>query len=527
MDSKKEIVVAKVSDLKNGETKKIEIDDHEILLARIDGKYYAVSGACPHYGASLAEGVLSGERLYCPWHHACFHAKTGELHEPPARDALSKFEVKIDGENVILKLPQKIKPNQIPEMAKHNPQADERTFVILGAGAAGNMAAQTLREDGFQGRIIMITSENRLPYDRPNLSKSYLKGEAEPEWMPLRSKKFYDAHDIEIMLQKKVTRVTPSSKSLSFEDGISVQYDKLLLAPGAIPRRLNVPGADLKNIVTLRSWDDADTIMKAAENVGQIVVVGASFIGMEVADSLIKKDLLVTVIAPESVPFETVFGKEIGSMFQQLHIENGVDFRLGYRIEKFEGNDKVKSVLLQEGEQIGADLVIVGIGVNPATDFLEEVDLLPDGSVKVNEHFQVQEDVYAAGDIATFKDARTGEDIRMEHWRTAEQQGRHAAHNMAGIKESYHNIPFFWTTQAGLHFRYVGHAREWDDIILHGAMNFRNFISYFVKNNQVHAVAANGRDQEIDAVEELMRQGKMPSVEALRQGNVDLLALVK
>jgi nitrite reductase/ring-hydroxylating ferredoxin subunit len=234
--------------LNNGEIKKIEVDDHKILLSRIEGKYYAVSGSCPHYGASLDEGILRGERVYCPWNHARFNAKTGDLEEPPARDALWKYPVKIDGDNVVLELAEKIQESRVPEMVEHDPTADDRIFVIIGAGAAGNMAAQTLREDGFQGRIIMITKENRLPYDRPNLSKSYLQGEAEPEWMPLRSKEFFKEHDIEIMFQKNVTSVKPKSKTIFFENGELLYYDKLLLATGAILRNLDVPGANLKNI---------------------------------------------------------------------------------------------------------------------------------------------------------------------------------------------------------------------------------------------------------------------------------------
>jgi NADPH-dependent 2,4-dienoyl-CoA reductase/sulfur reductase-like enzyme/nitrite reductase/ring-hydroxylating ferredoxin subunit len=523
----KEIIAAKVDELNNGEMKKIEVDDHKILLSRIEGKYYALGGTCPHYGASLNEGVLSGERIYCPLHHARFNAKTGDLEEPPTRDSLWKYPVKIRGENVVLELPEKIKESRVPEMTKYDPEADNRTFVIIGAGAAGNIAAQTLREDGFQGRIIMITKENRLPYDRPDLSKAYLKGEVEPEWMPLRSKKFFEAYDIEIMLQKRVTSVKPKGKNVTFENGESLHYDKLLLATGSIPRNINVPGANLKNIYTLRSWDDADMILKASETAVKAAVIGASFIGMEVADSLTKRKLSVTVIALDSVPFERIFGKEIGNMFQQLHIENGVDFRLSSKIVRFEGNGKVKAIILEDGEKIKADLVILGIGVIPATDFLNEIDLLPDGSVKVNEYFEVQEDIYAAGDIATFIEFRTNQVTRIEHWRTALQQGRCAAHNMAGIKQSYNNIPFFWTSQAGLNLRYVGHTKEWDEIIIQGGVKFRNFIAYFVKNGKVRAFAGNNRDQEMDAAEELMRRGRIPSVESLRQGGIDLVSLVK
>lgn len=522
----KEVVVEGVSDLKDGEMKKVEIDGHEILISRIDREYFAVSSSCTHYGAPLEEGMLSGGRVYCPWHHACFNAKTGELHEPPARDALTKYQVRKKGKKVIIQLPDKKTESIEPEMAVYDKNEDDRTFVIVGAGAAGNMAAQTLREDGFQGKIVVITQEDQLPYDRTNLSKSYLQGDAGVEDIFLRKDSFYKDYDIEIQRGKSVSGVNPGEKYLEFKNGESLNYDKVLLATGAHPKLPDVPGIELKNIYTLRTQPDADAIIKAAKKADNVAVIGASFISMEVADSLTKMHLPVTIIAPESVPFETTFGKEIGSMFQQLHIENGLDFRLNSRIDKFEGNGTVESVRLRDGERIDADLVVLGIGVEPATDYLANIDRLPDGSVKVNDYLQLQDDIYAAGDIVTFQDARTKENIRIEHWRTAEQQGRLAAHNMVGMNKSYNSIPFFWTTQAGLHFRYVGHAAEWDEIIIQGAVNFRKFIAYFVKEDQVYAVAGNNRDQEMDAAEELMRQGRMPSPKELRESEIDLLSLI-
>ena len=518
----RETVIANANELKEGEMTRVSIDGTNVLLSNINGNFYAVGAFCTHYGAPLDMGILSGERIACPWHHACFNAKTGDLLEPPARDALPQYEIRIDGEDVIIKLPEKVEDRRIPKMVRHDPQSDDRTFIIIGAGAAGNAAAQALRENGFQGRISMITYENRIPYDRPNLSKDYLQGKAEDEWMPLRSEEFYDDYGIELMRQKKVTRVDTTSKTISLDSGETLKYDKLLVATGGKARTLNVPGVKLRNIFTLRSYDDSDEIIEASENASRVAIVGASFIGMETAFSLTERKLPVTVIAPGSVPFEQVFGGEIGKMFQRQQEENGVIFKLGVAVARFEGDGKVEAVVLENGEQIEADLVVVGVGVKPATDFLKGIDLESDGSIKVNKYFRAAQDLYAAGDIALFPDWRTGEYIRIEHWRTAEQQGRIAAHSMVGKEMPYNGLPFFWTTQAGLNFRYVGHVKDWDNLIIKGDVSSREFVAFYVKNNQILAAAGNKRDKEMAAIEELMRLKKMPTLEALQDNSFDL-----
>lgn len=522
-----EAVVCKIDVLKNGEMKTFNVNNVDVLLSKINNEFHATGAFCTHYGAPLEDGVLSGDRIVCPWHHACFNTKNGDLLEPPARDAIPSYEVKIDGENIIINLPEEVTHERIPEMREQDSSKDGRAFIVLGGGAAGNAGAQTLREDGFQGKIIMITKENRTPYDRPNLSKEYLQGEAEPDWMPLRSQDFYDDHNIELIFNKKVVQVNVKDKSIVFSDKQTLDYDKLLIATGGIARSLTVPGSDLKNIFTLRSFDDADKIIEASETASKAVVIGASFIGMETAYSLHHRKIPVTVIAPESVPFEKVFGREIGEMFQRLHEEVGVNFKLEHYIEKFEGDTHVEGVSLKNGECIEADLVIVGVGVKPATDFIEGIPLENDGSIKVDQNFRVGNDIYAAGDIATFPYWYLDSDIRIEHWRTAEQQGRIAAHNMAGNEVAFKSIPFFWTTQASINFRYVGYAREWDEIVINGDIENQNFIVFYVKNDQVHAAVGCNCDREMAAIEELMRLKKMPSPEKLKNESFNLMSLLR
>ncbi|HEY7184501.1 MAG TPA: FAD-dependent oxidoreductase [Blastocatellia bacterium] len=511
----KEITVAGADELKDGQMKQVDAGGTNILLARVNGAYYAVGGTCPHYGGPLAEGALCGERVICPWHHASFDVKTGDLLEPPAFDALPRYEVKIEGERVIVVIPDEAEDRRAPPMATRDARQDERAFVILGGGAAGYMAAQTLREEGFRGRVLMVTREDRLPYDRPNLSKDYLQGHAEPEWMPLRPDEFFNEYGIEVLRGREATSVDAKAKTVSFKGGERLAYDALLVATGGEPRTLPIAGMDLKNVLTLRSFADSDAIIAAAERAKRAVVIGASFIGMEAASSLKTRGLEITVVAPDQAPFEKALGGRIGALFQKIHEDNGVRFRLGANVSRITGNGKVEAVEIESGEKIEADLVVVGVGVKPATDFLKGVELSNDGGVVVDEHLRAADGLYAAGDIANFP-SMTGERQRIEHWRTALQQGRIAALNMAGRTISYDSVPFFWTRQFDAGLLYVGHVTNWDEIILQGDVSTQNFLAFYVKGNRVQAVAGMNHDRELAVVEGLMREDRMPTPDQLR-----------
>ena len=525
--SEKEVAVARVGDLSEGQMKSFTVGEQTVLLTKVDGKIFALGAHCPHYGASLEEGALCGDRIICPLHHATFDARTGDLLEPPSHEALPTFDVRIDGDSVMVKIPDEMPFSRTPDMAKADAHVDSRTFVILGGGAAANSAAQTLREDGFQGRILMITQEQRLPYDRPNLSKEYLQGNAEPDWMPLRPESFYEEHDITVLLNKQVTGVDVKHRAIEFAHQEPLDFDVLLLATGGVPRTLNIPGASLGNVFTLRSQDDCDAIINQAAEGKRAVLIGASFISMEVAHSLIEKKVSVTVVAPEAVPFERVLGREIGEMICKYHEGTGVDFRLESTVTRILGDERLSGVELANGEKIDCDFVVMGVGVRPATDLLHGIELQPDGSVMVDDFLRVTEDVYAAGDIVTFSDWRTGQPTRIEHWRVALQQGRCAAHNMVGKQTPYRSIPFFWTIQGDVRLVYVGHAAKWDDIIIDGDLNAKKFIAYYVAKNEVLAAAGSNRYREMDLIEELMRVGRMPKAETLRNGPVDLAGFLR
>jgi NADPH-dependent 2,4-dienoyl-CoA reductase/sulfur reductase-like enzyme len=299
------------------------------------------------------------------------------------------------------------------------------------------------------------------------------------------------------------------------------------LATGGIPKTLQIPGKDLNNIFTLRSLSDADHILSALEKAAKVVVVGASFIGMETAASLKQKGLDVTVVAPEDIPFAHVFGEQVGKMFLDLHKEKDVQFYLGSSVSEFKGNSNVQQVILEDGKMLDADLVLVGVGIRPATDYIKGIETLKDGGIAVDKHFKAADDVYAAGDIVRFPYWRNGQDIRIEHWRTAEQQGRIAALNMTGKDLEYKSVPFFWTMQSGVHFRYVGHAKTWDKVIIDGDVKAKKFMAYYIHNNKITAVAGIQRDKEIAAVHELMRTNRMPPVSLVKEGKVDWLKRIR
>lgn len=521
-----EFDIAAEGELADGEMKQVAAGETNILVARVEGTYYAVGATCPHYGAPLASGVLCGRRLVCPWHQACFDVTTGGLLEPPALDGLPRFDVRVADGRITVTVPA---ARSEPEVAEPSATVDTvhgRVFVVVGGGAAGNAAAETLRQEGFRGRLVMITREDRLPYDRPNLSKDYLAGHAEPEWMPLRTDEFYDALAIEVWRGREVLALDAIAKTLTLDDGISLGYVAALVATGASARRPPIAGIELANVLTLRGFDDADAIVQATEDASHAVVVGASFIGMEAAASLVERGLSVTIVAPSSAPFEKTLGRAIGEMFRALHEGRGVHFELGTRVVRFEGESVVERVVLENGKSLAADLVIVGAGAEPATGFLRGVTLDSGGGVVVDEHLCAGDGLYAAGDIARFPDPRTGELARIEHWRTAEQQGRVAAHNMVGDVTRYTAVPFFWTTQYGASLQYVGHASRWDEILFDGDVAGRDFLALYVKDGRCIAAAGCNRDAQMGAIAEALRLDRMPSADTVRRGPVDWLGLV-
>ena len=516
-------LVAHKNDLGNGDMKEVSVGDTDLLLTCVEGRIDALYAYCTHYGAPLAQGVLSGSRIVCPWHHACFSARTGELLEPPALDDLPHFEVTIDGDDIWVEV-----PDEVPEVSPPAPvgsETDGRTFVILGAGAAGAAAAEMLRRDGFTGRVVLVSREG-LPYDRTLLSKDYLNSEKTMGWIPLRERAFYEARGVELS-EQTVTQLDPAAQQLSFEGGDTLHYDALLLATGSTPKPLEVPGADLDGVLYLRTLQDSQNLVAAAKEGARAVVVGSSFIGMECASSLRERGVEVTVVTPDEVPFSGLFGRDVGEMFKKLHEENGVTFVSGGRLARLSGQDRVTHAVLEDNRELAADFVVIGVGVKPQLPEMKSLHPNEDGSVSVDRFLRVKGDygpVYAAGDLARYPDPFSGDAIRVEHWRLAMQHGRAAAHNMVGREDAFTGVPLFWTKQHGVGLRYVGHAESWDEVVIDGDLEAREFLAYYLENGELRAVLGAQKDAELCAVEECLRLGALPPVDELRAHQVDWLA---
>ena len=523
-----ETAVARLDELTDGQIKKAKAGDTALLLARVGDTVYAVGAVCPHYQAPLADGLLCGHRLYCPWHHSSFDVRGGELLDPPSPDGLPTYPVRLEAGQIFVTLPNAELP-VITEPEAHATDTDYRTIVILGGGAAGFFAAQTLRQQGFTGRVVLLSREAELPYDRAKLSKNFLDGRATADKVPMRGEEFYEQHRIEVQTHADVKTVDPAARTITFTDGDVMHYAVLIAATGSDARPLDVPGYDLPGVFTLRSFADSQRIIDQLTSAKRAVVVGGSFIGLEVAASLRKRGLDVTVVTKEDALYAKILGPEIGAMFQQLHEANGVQFRLGSNVRAITGNETVEAVVLESGETLPADLVVAGVGVTPNTAWLTGISLAEkDHSIPVDTYLRAAPDLFATGDIARFPDPHNHDvPTRIEHWRTAQQHGTVAALNALGQETSLaESVPFFWTNQYEKRLSYVGHADEWDDIIIHGDVPEQKFMAFYAKDDQILAVASMQHDRESIAVEELMRRGRMPAAASVRQELPDLVALV-
>jgi NADPH-dependent 2,4-dienoyl-CoA reductase/sulfur reductase-like enzyme/nitrite reductase/ring-hydroxylating ferredoxin subunit len=465
------------------------VGDNPVLLARRGQEVFAIGATCTHYGGPLAEGLLVDDTVRCPWHHACFSLRTGEALRGPALNPVDFWRVERQGDRVVVreKAAATRKPTPLPAIGMPG------SILILGGGAAGNMAAETLRREGYAGGIVMLSADSSVPYDRPNLSKDYLAGNASEEWSPLRSPEFYREHRIELHLGARAVAIDASRREVQVENGNRHSYDALLIATGAEPVRLDVPGGNLPHIHYLRSLADSRAIIKKAETAQRAVVIGASFIGLEVAASLRARKLEVHVVAPESIPMERVMGREIGGLVRQIHEEHGVRFHLGATAASIQE----ENVTFKTGERLAADLVVIGIGVRPALGLAEKAGLAIDRGIAVDEYLETSvPGIFAAGDLARWPDPHTGDKIRVEHWVVAERQGQTAACNMLGRREPFDAVPFFWSMHYDIPIRYVGHAENWDTIEIDGRVEARDCRVTYRRAGRVLAVATIGRDAE-------------------------------
>ena len=477
--------VAQSSDVKEGSPKAVELSEEEsVLLIRRGGTLLAWGNGCPHVGCPLGYGSFDGDILTCPCHNARFDLGSGKMLSPPALDDLASYKVKEDdgaiyvGERLepIIAMPQ---------------GSDERTVAILGTGAAGSAAAEQLRREGFAGKIVLLGPEKELPYDRTLLSKFFLTSEMGAKDLALRDKSFYDRLQIDLRLGVAAEKLDPTSKTVFLSDGERLRADMILLATGSKPNPLPIPGAELDNCFTLRKPEDALAIRTASTGAQRVVVVGASFIGTEVAAYLREKGLEVTVVAPEQVPFERVLGRRVGSRFVSFHESKGIRFQLGRGVANIKGTGKVEAVELSDGTELPADLVVAGVGVTPVTDYLEGSGLLKNGAVPVNARLETEAPgIYAAGDIASVDDGSGP--ARVEHWVVAQRHGQHAAKAMLGSAEPLGFAPFFWTRQFQTSFVYIGFAPDFDKLWEKGNVEEGDFLVGYSKNGVLAAVGTMG-----------------------------------
>ncbi|MEP6620839.1 MAG: FAD-dependent oxidoreductase [bacterium] len=462
-----------------------------VLLVRLNGEFVAIGATCTHYGAPLSQGVVDGDTVRCPWHHACFNLRTGEALRAPALNPVACYEVERRGARVVVT--RKVERDPLaPSSSRPAPVNPSRRMVIVGAGAAGAAAAEMLRRSGHTGSVTMIDAEPDSPYDRPNLSKDFLAGSAPEEWIPLRAAGFYAEHQVNIV-RGRVTRVDIASRTIHVDGQASISYDALLLATGAEPVHLGIPGDDQPHVHYLRSLADSRSLIAAISHATRAVVIGSSFIGLEVAASLRTRGLDVHVVAPESVPLARVLGPELGAFVKRLHEEKGVVFHLEHKPLRIDGD----AVVLDDGTRLSADLVVVGVGVRPRLELAEHAGLAIDRGVSVNEYLETSAPgVFAAGDIARWPDPHSAARIRVEHWVVAERMGQTAARNMLGFFEKYEQVPFFWSAHYDVSINYVGHAEHWDAIRMDGRPDDRDVSVRLESEGRLLALATIFRDEE-------------------------------
>jgi NADPH-dependent 2,4-dienoyl-CoA reductase/sulfur reductase-like enzyme/nitrite reductase/ring-hydroxylating ferredoxin subunit len=494
------------SELADGAMLVGQVGEETVLLARRGAEIFAIGATCTHYGGPLGEGLMVGDTVRCPWHHACFSLRTGEALAAPALNATSCWRVERRDGRIFVR--DKVSDAGRPMPARARPAAGSpERMVIIGGGAAGYAAAEMLRREGFGGAVTIVSADDAAPYDRPNLSKDYLAGTAPEDWIPLRPAEFYRDNAIDLRLGATATSVDVPQRRVVLDGGEAVGFDRLLLATGAEPIRLPVPGADLPHVRTLRSLTDCRELIACAPKGSRAVVVGASFIGLEATAALRTREVEVHVVAPEARPMERVLGPALGDFVRSLHDAHGVVFHLGHTLAAIEAG----RVRLDDGTSIDAELVLVGIGVRPRLDLAQSAGLAIDRGVLVDEYLETSAPgIFAAGDIARWPDPYSGERLRIEHWVVAERQGQTAARNMLGRRERYQAVPFFWTQHYDVAIDYVGHAASWDAIDQAGDPNAHDVIMRFRQAGRTLAVATIFRGQDSLRAEVAMEAGQSP-----------------
>jgi NADPH-dependent 2,4-dienoyl-CoA reductase/sulfur reductase-like enzyme/nitrite reductase/ring-hydroxylating ferredoxin subunit len=477
-----------VGELPDGAKLAGHVGQDPVLLVRRGADIFAIGAQCTHYNGPLAEGFIVDDTVRCPWHHACFDLRTGEALHAPAFSSVDTWRVEQRDGKIF------VREKRAQHEKKHRGKRDEpNKVVIVGGGGAGFAAAEMLRRQKYEGDLVILSSDDAPPVDRPNLSKDYLAGSAPEEWLPLRDQSFYSDNAIDLRLNATVATIDARVREVALASGEKIPFDRLLLATGAEPVSPSIPGAKPSDVLVLRTLKDCRAIIERAKTARRAVVLGASFIGLEVAASLRARDIEVHVVAPEKHPMEKILGPDFGRLVHAIHEQHGVVPHLGETVRGLEG----KRMTLSGGSVLEADLIVAGLGVRPRVGLAEAAGLKMDRGVAVDAFLETSAPgIFAAGDIARWPDRLTREAIRVEHWVVAERQGQTAASNMLGQREPFNVVPFFWSQHYDVPINYVGHADSWDELAVEGDIANKDGLVRMRRAGRTLAVASVFRDLE-------------------------------
>lgn len=505
-------VVCQETDIGENEMKNFDLGSSKVLIVKQKGKISAIGTKCTHYGALLATGALGDGRIRCPWHGACFNIATGDIEDFPGQDSIPCYEVKVEQGQVTVRAKKSdLEANKRMKVMAQRDLKDDRTFLVIGGGPSGAICVDTIRQNGFTGRVVIVCKEPLLPYDRIKVSKTM---DVQPESLLLRTQKFYDDNHIETMINVEATTLDAETKEVSLNNGYKIKYDKVYVATGSSPRKADIPGANLTNVVTLRNIADSHYVNDRLSEETHVVVLGVSFIGLEAACYCVKKAAKVTVIGRDSVPLRPVFGEAVGGRIMKFFEENKVEFVMNSGIKQCNGSAAgiLESVELNDGTVLKADICIMGVGSTLNTEFLKGsgLNINKDGSIDTNDYLQSSlPDVYIGGDIANSPVFSSGDKLAtIGHYSLAQHHGRVAALNMVGKPEELHVVPFFWAMLFGKSFRYCGHGKP-ADIHVEGSIEDMKFVAFYLDvSGNVIAMSSCGKDPIVSQFAEYLSQGR-------------------